>query len=155
MYSSSVRVLVRFSLRFYGLLQWYKQSTFELKVECPAKGTAVPEFPMERRQQRPFRILYMPLHDFLRRFVLRGKSDQVVPSPKTRSAKASAPNPEKATPWKCGVARLDDGNQVLFKAIRQFQGALKAGAEPGAMDGAVTFLKDHTDRHLALEEAYM
>lgn len=115
----------------------------------------MPEFPKERRQQRPFRILYMPLDDFLRRFVLRGKNDPVVSSPKTRLALASAPTPEKATPWKCGVTRLDEGNQVLFKAIRQFQGALKGGAEPGAMDAAVTFLKEHTDGHLALEEAYM
>lgn len=109
----------------------------------------------DRRQPRPFRILYMSMEAFLRRFILRGKVAPVAPRSEVNAAQAPTPGGEKTSPWKCGVARLDDHNEALFKVIRQFQIALKSGLCTGAVEEALVFLEGHVDGHLPLEEAYL
>lgn len=109
----------------------------------------------ERRQPRPFRFLYMSLGRFLQRFLLRSKGDLMAVHPDARPSETPAPSSEKSIPWKCGVPRLDEQNEVLFKAIRQYQATLKAGKGSAATEEALTFLEGHMEGHLALEEAYM
>jgi hemerythrin len=121
----------------------------------PDQGAAVPEAFQERRQQRPFRILYTPLSGILRRFILRGEERPEVRSPDVRPVQVPAPEREKSIPWKCGVTRLDEQNEALFKAIRRYQAALKSGAGSGAMEEALAFLEGHAEGHFALEEAFM
>lgn len=127
----------------------------------------MPEALHERRRQRPFRILYMPFETFLRRFILRGEeapaSEARAPqaaepqalAPQTTASQVPTSSGEKSIPWKCGVARLDDQNEALFKAIRQYQAALKSGVGSSATEEAMRFLEDHVEGHLPLEEAYL
>lgn len=124
----------------------------------------------ERRRQRPFRILYMPFETFLRRFVLRGEDVPLAPASQAPSPHAAvsqtavahaepsqgpAQAVEKSIPWKCGIARLDDQNEALFMAIRQYQAALKSGVGSAATEEAMAFLEGHVEGHLPLEEAYL
>jgi hemerythrin len=109
----------------------------------------------ERRQRRTFRILYISLDGFIQRFLLR-KKQETPPAPGARVATESAAQPrgEKGQAWKCGVTRLDEQNDHLFKAIRQYQVDHKSGGD-GATDGVLAFLELHMEGHLALEEAYL
>lgn len=110
----------------------------------------------ERRRPRRFRIVYISIQSFLERFILRKLEAPVAPPAGDPPPQASASPPvEKPIPWKCGVARLDEQNEAMFKVIRQFQVALKSGAEPGVMEETLASLVDHVDGHLALEEAYL
>jgi hemerythrin len=121
-----------------------------------ATGVVMPEAFHERRQRRPFRIIYITVDAFLQRFILRGEGAPIVPpSLEHRPIQAAAPSSEKTNQWKCGVARLDEQYEALFKVIRQFQGALKSGAEVGVMEEALASLGGHVEGHLALEEAYL
>jgi len=111
----------------------------------------------ERRQSRPFRILYISLEGFIQRFILRKSGAVDAPKRKARATSAAAATPpagEKGQPWKCGVTQLDEQNEHLFKAIRQYQVDLKAGGDR-ATDGVLAFLEVHMEGHLALEEAYL
>lgn len=114
----------------------------------------MPEAFQERRQQRPFRILYTPMDSFLKRFILRAEGGPAVPADR-RPVQAPALPSEKPIPWKCGVPRLDEQNEALFKAIRQYQAALKSGAGSDAMEEALALLESHAEGRLALEDAYM
>ena len=108
----------------------------------------------ERRQPRSFRILYMPFHVFVQRIVLHQENASVAP-PETPSTTTPASSSEKLASWKCGVPKLDDPNEALFKAIRQYQAAFKAGAGLGATEAVLAFLEGHVDGHLPLEEVYL
>jgi hemerythrin len=99
--------------------------------------------------------VYISVEAFLQRFILRKQGVPAAPPAEDRPAKAPASSSEKAAPWKCGVARLDEQNEALFRLIRHFQGALKAGAEHSVMEEVLTSLRGHVDKHLALEEAYL
>lgn len=109
----------------------------------------------ERRQQRSFRILYIPLGGFIQRFVLR-KQQENPPALGTGVAAVAAvlPRGDKGQAWKCGVTHLDEQNDHLFEAIRQYQVDHKSSGD-GATDGALAFLERHMEGHLALEEAYL
>jgi hemerythrin len=97
----------------------------------------------------------MSVKAFLERFILRRESAPVAPPLEDHPAQAPVPPKGKATPWRCGVARLDEQYDALFKVIRQFQGALRSGAKPGTMEEALTALVSHAEGHLALEEAFL
>jgi hemerythrin len=94
------------------------------------------------------------MESFLQRFILRTKAEPVASTAEVRPMQDPAPNPERAISWKCGVTPLDEQNEALFKAIRRYQSALKSG-EAHATEEALSFLEQHVDGHLALEEAYM
>ena len=114
----------------------------------------MPEVFQERRQQRPFRIIYIPLDAFVERFILQRKGAEAV-SP---AAEPLIPPPspsEKAAPWKCGVPQLDEHYEAVFKAIRQFQAAFKSGPDPAVMKRRLESLERSVEGHLALEEAYL
>lgn len=116
----------------------------------------MPEGFQERRQQRHFRILYTPMDRLLKRFILREEGGSPAPSDiHPVQVPAPALSREQTIPWRCGVPRLDEQNEAFFKAIRQYQAALKSGAGPGAMEEALAFLEGHAEEHLALEEAYL
>ncbi len=115
----------------------------------------MPEVFRERRRLRPFRIIYISVDAFLQRFILRGKGAPVAPPVEDRPIQAPASSSEKTIPWKCGVARLDEQYDALFKVTRQFMGALKSGAELGVMEEVLASLGGHVEGHLALEEAYL
>jgi hemerythrin-like metal-binding protein len=106
----------------------------------------------ERRQPRSFRILYTPFDVFVRRFVLRGETPTSTEAP---TATAPAPSGEKLAAWKCGVPKLDEPSEALFKAIRLYQTTFKAGGGPGATEDMLAFLEGHVDGHLPLEEVYL
>jgi hemerythrin len=95
------------------------------------------------------------LEGFLQRYILRQKGGPEAPTAEVRPVQVSAPCGGKAIPWKCGVTRLDEQNEALFRVIRQYQLALKTGGGSGAMTEALTFLEGHADAHFALEEAYL
>lgn len=109
----------------------------------------------ERRQPRSFRILYMPFDRFFRRFILKKEPAEVTASPEASSDPGLRSNGEKVAAWKCGVARIDEPNEALFKAIRQYQAAFKAGAGPGATEDMLAFLEGHVDGHLPFEESFL
>ncbi len=108
----------------------------------------------ERRKPRSFRILYMPFQVFLRRFILRREAAAAEVLADTPSDPGLRLGGEKA-PWKCGVARIDEPNEALFKAIRQYQAAFKTGAGTGATEEALAFVLGHVDTHLPFEEAFL
>lgn len=116
----------------------------------------MPEAFQERRRPRPFRIVHISLKAFLERFILLRKGRPDVPPIEACLSQASASSSsEKPLPWKCGVPRLDEQYEALFKVIRQFQGALKSRAESGVTEEALSTLVSHVEGHLALEESYL
>ncbi len=116
----------------------------------------MPEAFNERRRPRPFRIVHISLKAFLERFILRRKGGTDVPPVEGCPSQASASSAsEKPLPWKCGVPRLDEQYEALFKVIRQSQGALKSRAESGVTEEALSSLVSHLEGHLALEESYL
>ena len=90
------------------------------------------------------------------RFILLRKGRPDVPPVEGCLSQASASSSsEKPLPWKCGVPRLDEQYEALFKVIRRFQGALKSRAESGVTEEALSSLVSHVEGHLALEESYL
>lgn len=109
----------------------------------------------ERRKPRSFRILYMPFDRFLRRFILKKEEAVVAATPDAPPDSGPRLGGEKAAAWKCGVARIDEPNEALFMAIRQYQAAFKTGAGTGATEEALAFVLGHVDTHLPFEEAFL
>jgi hemerythrin-like metal-binding protein len=96
------------------------------------------------------------LEAFVQRFILRREVAAVVPPLADGSAtEAAAPVLDKTIRWKCGVPRLDEQYEALFKVIRQFQRDLKEGAKPDVMKETLAALEHHVEGHLAEEEAYL
>ena len=114
----------------------------------------MPEVFQERRQQRPFRIIHIPLDAFVLRFILQRKEAESAPPVQRPPDPPPSPS-EKAVPWKCGVPQLDEQYEAVFKAIRQYQGAFKSGAELADMKKRLESLEHSVESHLALEEAYL
>jgi len=115
----------------------------------------VPEAFRERRQPRPFRILYMPLGGFLRRFVRKDMPLPVAAPPDAGPTAVPVANGEHALRWQCGVARLDDQTKALFQAIRHYQATVKSGTGSVVIEEMLAFLEGHAAGHLRLEEAYL
>lgn len=115
----------------------------------------MPEAFQERRQPRPFRILYMPLGGFLRRFVRRETPLPVIPHADASPSPVPAAGGESALRWQCGVTRLDDQTKALFQAIRHYQSTVKSGAGSAVIEETLVFLEGHAAGHLRLEEAYL
>lgn len=109
----------------------------------------------ERRRPRSFRILYMPLDSFIRRFIRMEEAPSVVAGPDTSATPAPRQGGDSLAAWKCGVTRIDEPNEALFKAIRQYQAAFKAGAGAGATEEILAFVVGHVDHHLPFEEAFL
>lgn len=116
---------------------------------------------VERRRPRRFRIVYISFKAFLDRFVLKGKALPADPAkvnppvPVPSSAKERHPSGEQHLRWRCGVPRLDEQYDELFRIVRKNQGALKAGTEPEVLEAALSSLASHLEGHLALEESYL
>lgn len=115
----------------------------------------MPETFRERRQPRPFRILYMPLGGFLQRMVRREKPLPAAPRPEVSPAPVPVTSGVHALRWQCGVARLDDQSRALFQAIRHYQTAFRSGGGSVAVEETLAFLEDHAASHLTLEELYL
>lgn len=114
----------------------------------------MPKAFVERRQPRRFRILYMGLESFIQRFILKAPAGNA-PHPAPEPGKIDPPSEERAAPWRCGVPRLDEQYEILFRLVKQFQARIKAGADPVALGEALNVLEAHLEGHLALEEAYL
>jgi len=121
----------------------------------------MPEGFVDRRRHRRFRILYMSFKAFLDRFILKGKALPAVPPkvdppvPVPSSAREKHPSGDQQPRWKCGVPRLDEQYDELFRIVRKNQGALKAGTEPEVLEEALSSLASHLEGHLPMEEAYL
>ncbi|MBI1752434.1 MAG: hemerythrin family protein [Acidobacteria bacterium] len=117
----------------------------------------MPKAFVERRQPRRFRILYMGLESFIQRFILKAPEHGAAPppSPGPGPGKADPSSEERSAPWRCGVARLDEQYEALFRLVKQFQAKLKAGADAATLGEALNTLEAHLEGHLALEEAYL
>ena len=115
----------------------------------------MPEGFKERRRHRRFRIIHISLEAFLDRFILGKEGAPEAEPAADHPIEAPAASAEKVVAWKCGVTRLDEQYDALFKVIRQFQATLKTNAEPVAIEGSITALVEHVEGHLALEEAYL
>lgn len=115
----------------------------------------MPEAFVERRRPRRFRILYMGMETFFQRYILKRWADSTPPPSDSNPGTAAAPLGERSAPWRCGVTRLDDQYELLFRLIKQFQALIKTGADTGAMVKALETLDVHLEGHLALEEAYL
>jgi hemerythrin len=109
----------------------------------------------ERRRPRRFRIVHISLEAFVKRFILRQKGASLPATGEDHPVPASLSSSEKSIPWKCGVTPLDEQYELLFKAIRKFQGALKSGAQPSVIQASLNSLACQVEGHLALEEAYL
>lgn len=117
----------------------------------------MPKAFVERRQPRRFRFLYMGLESFIQRFILKMPEHGAAspPPPGPGPGKIDTPSDERSAPWRCGVPRLDEQYETLFRLVKQFQGRIKAGADPTALGEALNILEAHMEGHLALEEAYL
>jgi hemerythrin-like metal-binding protein len=96
----------------------------------------------------------MPFSAFVKRFVLH-KEGVSLPDADSSSAVNQTPSGDKLAPWKCGIPKLDEPNEALIKAIRQYQATCKTGAGPSATEEVLTFLESHVESHLPLEEVYL
>ncbi len=122
----------------------------------------MPEGFIDRRRPRRFRIVFISLKAFLERFILKREAPSAVPAKENPPAPGTSPAGEKHPPpgdqhhrWKCGVPKLDEQYDELFRLVRQNQGALKAGTEPEVLEEALSSLASHLEGHLPMEEAYL
>ncbi|WLT30138.1 bacteriohemerythrin [Geothrix sp. PMB-07] len=97
----------------------------------------------------------MGLQAFIQRFFLKEPQDAAARPAGLNSSKIHSPSGERSTPWRCGVTRLDEQYEILFRLVKQFQALIKAGADTVGMDAALKTLEVHLEGHLALEEAYL
>lgn len=116
---------------------------------------------VERRRPRRFRIVYMSLKAFLDRIILKREALAAVPAkenppvPEPSSAGEKHPPGDHHHRWKCGVPKLDEQYEEMFRIVRKNQSALKAGTEPDALEEALASLASHLEGHLPMEEAYL
>jgi hemerythrin-like metal-binding protein len=120
----------------------------------------------ERRRHRRFRLLFIDVSDFVRRFILRRQAAMLVAGP--RPAAHPAPSATPAHParpahqgsgWDSslatGIERIDRQHQVLMASIRDFQQAVQEGSGHEALAGMVSQMSRYAEDHFTLEEAYL
>jgi hemerythrin-like metal-binding protein len=110
--------------------------------------------PTERRRHRRFRLLFIDIKDFVRRFILKRHATHLVagPRPDVHSPRSgSGLDPSLAT----GIEQIDRQHQELTAAARRFQEAVQAGSGFEVLTGTMESMIRYAEDHFTLEEAYM